>query len=235
MKKRVLGIIPARGGSKGIPNKNIKQFLDKPLIAHTIINAKKCTTIDKLIVSTDSQAIADVAISFGANVPFLRPLDIATDTTRAIEVIKHTIIEMEKIDNTVYEYIVYLEPTSPNRSVDDINNAINLFIQNGDSDSLASVFEVSQYHPILMKKIVENRLVSFCIDEPEGMPRQLYSPKAFMRNGAVYIFKRSNILNNRMWGEKILPYIMPPERSSCIDDMNDWILAEYWMKQLNQL
>ena len=229
---RILGLIPARGGSKGIPHKNINLMAGKPLITHTIETASKSKYIDHLVTSTDSVEIANIARKYGCDVPFLRPEELSSDTSRAIDAIIHGIMVMEKLDQVQYDLIVYLEPTSPNRLTDDIDKAIELFTES-NADSLASVVEASQYHPILMKKIENNRVRPFCIDEPEGMPRQLYSPKAYMRNGAVYIFRRENILKQVMWGKEIYPYEMPVERSACIDDMNDWYLAEIWMNKMN--
>jgi CMP-N,N'-diacetyllegionaminic acid synthase len=233
-KNSILGIIPARSGSKGIPNKNIKIMLGKPLIAHTIETASKSRYIDHLIISTESEEIANVSRQYGGDVPFMRPGEYSTDNARAIDVIIHALKSSEELDKKNYELIVYLEPTSPNRSIEDIDSAIELF-SHEQADSLASVTEATQYHPILMKKIECNRLKTFFLEEPEGMPRQLYEPKAYMRNGAVYIFRRSNILNRIMWGKDIVPYLMPMERSACIDDMNDWYLAEIWMQKLSQL
>ncbi len=231
---KILGIIPARGGSKGIPHKNIKIMADKPLIVHTIATAIRSRYIDHLIISTDSSEIASIAKQYGGDVPFLRPSEFSSDQSRAIDVLIHAVQFMEDLDKKRYDLIVYLEPTSPNRSVEDIDGAIELFMKT-DADSLASVVEADQYHPILMKKIENNRLKPLCMDEPEGMPRQLYQPKAYLRNGAVYIFRRNNILKRVMWGSEICPFIMPLERSTCIDDMNDWYLAEIWMKKLKNL
>lgn len=233
MKHEILGVIPARGGSKGILHKNIRDMRGKPLIAHTIEKAKQSRYIDRLIVSTDDPKIADVARSYGAEVPFLRPAELASDSSRAIDAIKHALETMEDLDCKRYEYIIYLEPTSPNRSVEDIDNATDLFLHS-DADSLASVVEATQYHPILMKTIENGYLKPIYKDEPEGMPRQEYTPRAYMRNGAVYIFRRKNVLQRILWGQTILPYVMPIERSACIDDMNDWYLAEIWMQKLNQ-
>jgi CMP-N,N'-diacetyllegionaminic acid synthase len=227
----ILGLIPARGGSKGIPHKNIKLLADKPLIAYTIETALKSRYIDHLVISTDSEEIATMAREYGGDVPFLRPSAFATDKSRAIDVIIHALHFMEDLDKKKYDLVVYLEPTTPNRTTEDIDRALELFGET-DADSLASVVDADQYHPVLMKRIENNLLRPFCIEEPEGMPRQLYEPKAYMRNGAVYIFRRSNVLNRIMWGKNICPYIMPLDRSTCIDDMNDWYLAELWMKKL---
>lgn len=233
MSIRILGIIPARGGSKGIPHKNIKEILGKPLIAHTIEKSLKSRYIDHLIVSTDDRQIADIARQYGGEVPFLRPAELASDSARSIDAIKHALLTMEDMDGVRYEYIVYLEPTSPNRSVEDIDRAIELFLAS-DADSLASIVEVSQYHPILMKTIENGLLKPIFKEEPEGMPRQEYTPKVYMRNGAVYVFRRENVLQRILWGKSVLPYIMPIERSACIDDLNDWLLAEIWMEKLKQ-
>lgn len=227
--RRVLGLIPARGGSKGIPRKNIRPLCGKPLIAYTIEEGSKSGHIDRLIVSTDDEEIAEVARRCGADVPFLRPIEYATDTSRAIEVVQHALDTMESMDKTEYHCVVYLEPPTPLRTVQDIDTAIEIFDRE-DPDSVVSVVEASQYHPILMKKIVDNRLECFCMEEPQGLPRQLYEPKAYMRNGAVYVIRRENIRKGIFWGEKLVPYIMPVERSVCIDDIRDFYMAEAFMR-----
>lgn len=178
----VLGIIPARGGSKGVPRKNIKLLSGKPLIAYTIETAIKSKYIDKLTVSTDDKEIADISKKYGIEVPFLRPSDLASDTAKAIGVVQHVLLKMEKICKKEFPIIVYLEPPAPLKVTKDIDNAIEMF-NNQSPDSVVSVNEASQFHPMLMKKIVNGKLQSFCIDEPEGLPRQLYKPKAYLRNG----------------------------------------------------
>jgi CMP-N-acetylneuraminic acid synthetase len=230
--KRVLGIVPARGGSKGVPRKNIKILSGKPLIAYTIEEALKSKYIDRLIVSTDDIEIAEIAKQFGAEVPFLRPIELANDTAKAIGVVKHALKQMEKMDALDYNIIVYLEPPAPLKKTEDIDEAIEMFAAQ-NPDSVVSVNEANQFHPILMKKIIEGKLEPIWQPEPEGVPRQLYEPKAFMRNGAVYVIKRENILAGKFYGENILAYVMPLERSICIDDMNDWYVAEAWMNNLN--
>ena len=223
--EEILGIIPARGGSKGVPRKNIRQLDGKPLIAHTIEAALKSDYIGRLIVSTDDEEIAEISQKLGADVPFLRPSDLATDTAKAITVVKHALIEMEKLDNQKYPVIVYLEPPAPFRTSKDIDKCIELYIKNKPS-SVVSVNEANQFHPVLMKKIEDKYLKPICFNEPEGVPRQLYEPTAYMRNGAVYVLRRNNILNGIFYGEAIIPYIMPDERSICIDSILDWYAAE---------
>lgn len=221
----ILAIIPARGGSKGVLRKNILKLAGKPLIAYTIEAALGSSFIKRLIVSTEDEEIADISQEWGAEVPFLRPAELATDTAKAITLVKHMLLEMEKLDNQEYKVIVYLEPPAPFKTSDDIDACIELFFEQKPA-SVISVNEANQFHPILMKKIENNELKPIWRDEPEGVPRQLYSPKAFMRNGAVYVIKKENILNDVFYGKPIVPYIMPIERSICIDSILDWYAAE---------
>jgi CMP-N-acetylneuraminic acid synthetase len=221
----ILTIIPARGGSKGVPRKNIRELGGKPLIAHTIEAALGSSYISRLIVSTDDEEIAEISRKWGADVPFIRPPEFATDTAKALAVVKHALIEIEKMDNREYPVIAYLEPPAPFKTSKDIDSCIELFIEKKPA-SVVSVNEANQFHPILMKKIEDDQLKPIWRDEPEGVPRQLYSPTAYMRNGAVYVLRKENILNDIFYGEPILPYIMPDERSICIDGMLDWYAAE---------
>jgi len=227
--KNILGLIPARGGSKGVPGKNIKGLLGKPLIEYTIESAKQSKYIDHLIVSTDSERIAKVCRDVPVDVPFIRPAYLASDTANAIGVIQHAITTMEELDGVKYDVVVYLEPPNPLRLAEDIDQCVDLF-KKYLPDCVVSVQEANQFHPILMKKIENNRLKPIWKDEPEGVPRQLYNPKAYMRNGAVYVFRKELIMDGILYGNNILPYVMPLERSVCIDDMMDWYVAEAWMK-----
>ena len=176
-------------------------------------------------MSTDDQEIADVCREYDVDVPFLRPPELATDEAKAIGVVKHMLLEIEKYDNCQYPVIVYLEPPSPFRKPEDIDRCIELF-NNEKPGSVVSVHKVNQFHPILMKKIENGELKPIWKNEPEGMPRQLYEPKAYMRNGAVYVIRRENIIQDIFYGNPILPYIMPDSRSICIDSMLDWYTAE---------
>jgi CMP-N,N'-diacetyllegionaminic acid synthase len=230
--KKILGLIPARSGSKGIPGKNIKTLLGKPLIEYTAEAGKQSTYIDRLIVSTDSNEIAHVCKKIPVDVPFIRPDYLASDTAKAIGVIQHAIATMEQIDDVTYDLVVYLEPPNPLRLAKDIDNCIDLFIKE-NPDCVVSVQEANQFHPILMKTIENDRLKPIWKEEPEGVPRQLYSPTAYMRNGAVYVFRRNLIMDGILYGNDVLPYVMPIERSVCIDDMMDWYVAEAWMKTNN--
>ena len=220
----ILTIIPARGGSKGVPRKNVKDLGGKPLIAYTIAAALQSQYCHRTIVSTDDQEIADISQRYGAEVPFIRPPEFASDTAKAIGVVKHALEFMEDLDDTTYDIVVYLEPPSPFRIAEDIDNSVELFLERNPG-SVVSVYEANQFHPILMKKIEDGELKPIWKEEPEGIPRQLYDPKCFMRNGAVYVIRRENILKGIFYGSPIVPYVMPEDRSVCIDSNLDWYMA----------
>ncbi len=223
---KVLGIIPARGGSKGVPRKNIKLLNGKPLISYTIEVAQKCKIIDRLIVSTDDEEIAEVSKTFNADVPFLRPAELASDTARAIGVVQHALSFVEAEDQTEYPLIAYLEPPSPFRISEDIHNAIATLEANQNADSVIGVNEANQNHPLIIRKIEDGRLKPIWKEAPEGTPRQLFEPTAYKINGAIYAIKRRNIVKGIFYGKEVLPYIMPAGRSINIDDELDWLAAE---------
>jgi len=160
---KILGIIPARGGSKGVPGKNIKHLAGKPLISFSI-DAAKDSSLSKVIVSTDDEQIAAVARELGADVPFLRPDFLASDTAKSLDVSRHALLTMEKSDNLQYDAIMLLQPTTPFRTTEDINQAIELLIANPDADSVISVVDVQGHHPARMKYLESGILIDppFC-------------------------------------------------------------------------
>ncbi|MCK4825372.1 acylneuraminate cytidylyltransferase family protein, partial [bacterium] len=186
--KTILALIPARGGSKGIPKKNIKPLLGKPLIAWTIEQAKKSKYFDIIIVSTDSEEIAKISEKYGAEVPFLRPKQLARDSSPTIDAIMHALNWFEE-RGEYFDIVVLLEPTSPLRKENDLDNAIELFIKNIDkADSLVSVGEVHLENPYIMKKIEHGYAKSFMeIDEDMYQRQQL--PKVYFPYGVVYLSK----------------------------------------------
>jgi len=230
---KVLGIIPARGGSKGVPGKNIKHLAGKPLIAYSI-DAAKDSGLSKLIVSTDDEQIADVARGLGADVPFLRPDFLASDTAKSLDVSRYALLAMEKSDNVQYDAIMLLQPTTPFRTTEDINQAIELLLANPDADSVISVVDVQGHHPARMKYLEEGILIDppFC-EAYENQNRQELRPM-YIRNGAIYLTKRETLLNNSYKGKKCLGLVMSSARSSNIDTLFDFKLAE-WLFQENLL
>ncbi len=227
--KKFIAIIPARGGSKGIKNKNIVLLRGKPLIAYTIEAAKESRIFDEILVSTDSTEIARVATKYGANVPFMRPTELSTDSASSIDVIVHTLSYF--IENgTYFDYFVLLQPTSPLRTSSDIINAAQLVFEK-DANSVVSVCE-AEHTTFLINTLPEDLSLFKFIDKSMIKPRQEL-PKCYRINGAIYIAKVDYFLENRnFYGEKSFAYIMPRERSVDIDDYIDLKLAEVLLEEL---
>jgi CMP-N-acetylneuraminic acid synthetase len=235
MKPKILAVIPARGGSKGVPRKNIRLAGGKPLIAYSIEAALAAGDVfHRVIVSTDDAEIAEIAQSYRAEVPFLRPEKLGEDKMPMIPVLQHAVKFVEIQDQIKLDWVFLLQPTAPLRTVEDILAAIRLAEQ-GSSDSVISVVQVFAVHPILMKKIEGDRLLPFCIEEKEGTRRQDYQPAAYMRNGSIYLTRRDVIMQDgSIWGKSICPYIMPEERSLNVDSEWDLKLMDLALSERNQ-
>ncbi len=229
--KTFLAIIPARGGSKGLPNKNIKDLCGKPLIAHTIEAALKSKYIDEVMVSTDYESISNIAKEYGAKVPFLRPKHLASDTATTHDAVKHT-IEMYKTNfKKEFDYIVLLEPTSPLREDNDIDNMIEYMISSEEKfDSIVSIGEVHE-HPSIMKKIVNtNTLHPYC-EELEITNRRQDNDLAYFPYGVAYIAKTNIMLDEKTFYTKRNTFY-EIKRYQCyeIDDIYDFLAIENIMK-----
>jgi CMP-N,N'-diacetyllegionaminic acid synthase len=223
--KKFLGIVPAREGSKGIPGKNILPFRGKPLIGHTLQAAKESKLLDDLIVSTDSEAIKDFCLSFGAKVPFLRPRELATDEATTKDVLVHAL----KAYGESYDAVVLLQPTCPLRTAGDIDDGIREFLKQG-RPSLISMYEANHCHPFIMYRLEKGRAVPL-LDDHQGRRRQEFSD-VYVRNGALYIVDREYLLReDRIISEDCAHLIMPRERSVNIDTPGDWALAEFYHDQ----
>lgn len=225
----ILGIIPARGGSKGIPRKNIKILNGKPLIVHTIEQAL-LSNLNSVIVTTDDQEIINIAQKAGVDVPFVRPKELSNDFSLSIDVTIHALLKMQEIHNTKYDAIMLLQPTAPFRESIDINNCIDLLNSNNQVDSVISVVDVEAYHPARMKYIENGFLIDplFC-EKIENQNRQDLEPM-YIRNGAIYLTRKNVLLNRSYKGDKSLAYVMPKNRSINIDTNFDFQLAE-WLKR----
>jgi CMP-N,N'-diacetyllegionaminic acid synthase len=229
---RVLAVIPARGGSKGVPRKNVRPVCGKPLIAYTIEAALAAADVlHRVIVSTDDQEIADVALALGAEVPFLRPAELSGDRVPMVPVLQHAVRFAEQGERDRYAWVCLLQPTEPFRTAADIREALRLG-RRGGCDSVISVVQVFAVHPMLMKRIEEGRLVPYCVPEAEGTRRQDYQPPAFMRNGAIYLTRRDVLMERgSIWGDVIRPIVMPPERSVGVDSELDMKMVEIVMAE----
>ncbi len=231
MNGKILAVITARGGSKGIPRKNIKELGGKPLIAYSIEAAKKSNLISHLIVSTNDDEIAGIAKKFGAEVPFIRPAELASDTSSHVEVMQHAVRFMEEQLAITFDYAVILQPTSPFRLVEDIDETLRILMESG-ADSGVSMMELEGDHPVKIKKMDGNKVLPYCVLESEGVRRQDL-PKAYKRSSAVYAVKRDVLINQGMiFGNDTVGHIVPGERSIDIDTEYDWIRAEYMLKKL---
>lgn len=219
--KKVLAVIPARGGSKGIPNKNIINVNNKPLINFSIETALKSKFIDDLVVSTDSIKIAKIAEKAGAKVPFLRPKKLATDKAISLPVILHALEFMEKSNNINYDIIIMLQPTTPLRETKDIDQCLSTLIDK-NVDSVISVVNVGGYHPLRMKRIVGENLVNYIDQGFEDMRPRQELPDVYIRNGAIYVSTRKTILEDKSFsGKNTFPYVMSSEKSINLDTDDD--------------
>jgi len=224
--KRVLGVITARGGSKGIVNKNIKDLCGKPLIAHTIEVAKNSKKLTDLVVSTDSEEIADIARQYGANTPFLRPEELSGDKSSSIDAIKHTIEWFKQEKGLEYDYVMILQPTSPLRTAEDIDSCIDIAIET-NADSVMSMVELTDFSLKKLKKINGDDILPLIEDEGKESERRDVGDKVYKRNGVVYLTKTDSIMQDDLFGKISKAYIMPEERSVDINTLFDFKLAEF--------
>lgn len=230
----VLGVIPARGGSKSVPRKNIALLHGKPMIVYTIEAAQQSCRLNDFVVSSEDEEIIEIARQYGAASPFIRPAELATDEAPSLPVVQHAVREMESIRGLSYDYVVLLQPTTPLRQAQDIDAAIEKLVATA-ADSVVSVCDVGAYHPARMRQIVDDRLVELPIHEPREMLRRQDLPPVYIRNGAVYAVKREVVmLQNSMIGQVSRPYIMPQERSVNVDSKLDLLLAEILLRQSSQ-
>ncbi|OIJ22378.1 acylneuraminate cytidylyltransferase [Anaerobacillus alkalidiazotrophicus] len=220
----VLAIIPARGGSKGVPRKNIKNLAGKPLIGWTIDEAKKSKFIDKIVLSSDDQEIISIAEQLGCYVPFIRPKELSSDDTPGIEPVLHAI---EKLPE--YDVVVLLQPTSPLRLAADIDQCIIEYIGN-DCNACVSVTEVDKT-PYWMYKVNQKGSLEPLLENRSVLRRQ-DAPKFYSLNGAIYVSSKENIKAERTFlTDKTRAYIMPKERSFDIDTQEDFLLCEMILKK----
>jgi len=232
---RVIGVIPARGGSKGVHRKNLAPLMGKPLVAYTIEAGLRARLLTDLVVSTEDEEIAAVCREWGASVPFSRPAELATDTATSLPVVQHAVREMERNTGQPYDIVAMLQPTTPLRLAEDIDAGIQLLIRTR-ADSVVSVVEVGGHHPFRMKRIVgDNCLINYIDQGFEDMRPRQELPPVYIRSGALYIARRSLIMEqNTFVGPDCRAYIMEQERSVNIDNPNELYLAECLIKNMRE-
>jgi CMP-N,N'-diacetyllegionaminic acid synthase len=229
--KSILCTICARGGSKGVKNKNIRLLNGKPLIGYTIEIAKETKLFDHIIVSSDSEEIISNAKKFGAEVIFKRPDELSQDNTAKLPVIQHALLESEKYFNKKFDYLIDLDATSPLRNKDDIFGAFETLINNNyDNVITASNARRSPYFNLV--EINENGKVNLSKKPEKPIVRRQDSPKCFDMNASIYVWKRENLLNNiSLFSGNCGIFIMPEERSIDIDSELDFEIVEYLIKK----
>lgn len=225
MIERVLGLIPARAGSKGIPGKNVRLLAGRPLIGYTIDAARQSKEIDRVILSTESEDIAEVGRQLGAEVPFLRPADLAQDDTPMLPVVEHAVAALER-EGWTPDIIVLLQPTSPLRRPEHISRAMTL-LRETRADSVVSVVRVpTELSPDYVMKIVDDRLEPF-LSEGARVTRRQDARKAYSRDGTVYAFWRETLRKHRsIYGADCRPLEIPRPESVTLDTQDDWEEAE---------
>ncbi len=230
MTTETLAIIPARGGSKGIPRKNVALVGGKPLLFWTVSEAQKSGSLDRLIISTEDEEIANLARAYGVEIPFLRPRKLARDETPGIEPIIHAARWLEEKEGYCPHYLMALQPTSPLRSAADIEGAIRL-AQEKSADAVVSVTS-AHTHPYLAKRVLGNGRIEDLIRQEGGYSRRQEFPPAHMVNGAIYVVKRDVLLRRRtFYPNRTFAYIMPPERSIDVDDSWDLHMADLIIRE----
>ena len=228
---RVLGVVTARGGSKGIPGKNLKLLAGKPLIAYTLESAEASAVFDRVILSTDDEEIAAAARDRGCEVPFMRPPELARDETPHLPVLQHAVSWLETHEHYLPDVVMILQPTSPLRRAEDIRNAVELLARTG-ADSVLTVSEVSAHeHPMRMLRVDDDSTATlFVTGEPvrRRINRRQELPAAWLMNGAIYAF-RAAVLSSAepsLYGERTVALPVPHPYGLSIDDPHDWLAAE---------
>jgi CMP-N,N'-diacetyllegionaminic acid synthase len=223
--RKILGVIGARGGSKGLPGKNIKICAGKPLIQWTIEAGQECSYIDEVAVSTDDIEISEIASRLGATVPYIRPAHLATDTATIDAVILDLVRELKLSDKT-FDYIVLLQPTSPLRTSKHIDAAIESYFERATSieETLVSVAKAPQKSMWLMEK-QNNDYIHFCFEQGKKKRQRQAGPVYYLPNGAIYLMPIQQI-ENGFYGEQTLAFIMDEFVSIDVDDVNDFELAQ---------
>ena len=230
--KRILAIIPARGGSKGLPGKNIRILCGKPLIAWSIEHAKNSKYVDDVFVSTDSQEIASVAEEYGVPVPELRPDYLARDSAPSSEFIIYTLEKLRK-EGKNYDYFILLEPTSPLRDVEDVDKSIEMLIDNPTGERIVGVAMSGTIHPAFMMLVGGDGYLKPLAEGKHDVRRQDL-PDVFFFEGSVYVSKVDVFLQKKtFYHDRTLPYIVPEWKSHEVDNLVDFNIIETIMKMKN--
>jgi len=226
----ILGVIPARGGSKGIKGKNLIPVFGKPLIAYAIECGKKCPSIDRLIVSTDSPEIAEISSKYGAEIPFIRPAELANDTAPMLPVLQHAIIKCEKYYSKVVEAVILLDPTGPLRTVEDIENSLEILRQKECNAIISG--NTAHRNPYFNMVTLNKGYVVLANPSGKMIGRRQDAPKVFDLNTVVWVYSRKALMEEKARiPKRTILYMIPPERAIDIDNEFDLKLLEFQLQQ----
>ncbi len=221
----VLGLIPARGGSKGVPRKNVRQLGGIPLIEWSIRAALCARLLASVVVTTEDDQIADVAQRAGARVPFRRPRELARDDSPTLPVVQHALDCLASLGEE-YDAVVLLQPTSPFRSAADIDQAIELWNE-GDHDTVLSVRPIpSEFHPRWAMLTTSEGTIDWAMDQEDIPTQRQRLDEAYCRDGAIYLSSSSVIRSGSLFGRRICPIVLADAASINIDTPEDWLAAE---------
>jgi CMP-N-acetylneuraminic acid synthetase len=233
--KKILAIIPARGGSKGLPGKNIRPLLGKPLVVWTIEQAQHSKYIDEIFLSTDSPEIAKISEDSGLKIPFLRPPELSSDIASSTDVVFHVIDHYEK-NNILFDFVILLEPTSPLRKEDDIDMAIELLLKNETADGIISLGEVHLEHPMIVKKTNSlGKIVSYIENVIKIFQRQ-QTDHAYFPYGVIYMIKTKVFKRKRtFYTNNIIPYFIERWQNYEVDDIYDLVAIEAILAKIKRV
>ena len=228
--KRVIAIVPARAGSKGLPGKNLRHMCGKPLIAWSISQGLACSYVDQVLVSTDSEEIAGVATIHGARVPFLRPAELASDGASSVDVLMHAIDYLSNIGET-YDYLVLLEPTSPLRDVADIAGALELMDSTVAFKSVVGVAKVESAHPAFLFTERGGFLEPMLGAQPTDLRRQDIKKDYYFLEGSIYASTIASLRKTRsFYHSATTPWVVDRFKAIEIDELSDFIMAQALMQ-----
>jgi N-acylneuraminate cytidylyltransferase len=224
----IIGLIPARGGSKGIPGKNKAKLCGMPLIEYTFIAAKESKLLQRVILSTDDRSIAELGLSKGIEVPFLRPDDLAQDNSSMLDVAIHLLDYLRSNENFIPDYLIILQPTSPLRTRKHIDEACRLVFQDRNVDTVVSVCKVPHnYQPESIYSLQKGELVDY-IKSPYKKYDRHHKSQLYARNGPAILISKTMIItkDHSFYGKRIVPYFMKPEESFDINEAIDLVIVE---------